>query len=237
MSASLVVLVPSRGRPAAARALVAAFRATSTGDTELTFVVDEDDPACEEYAAIVRETPLAPVSVGYARNPAGTMVGALNEAAEAFATRFRPAPFAVGFMGDDHRPRTAGWDTMYLEALHELGTGIVYGDDGYQGANLPTQAAMTADIVRALGYMAPPSLRHMYVDNFWRDLGRTAGCLRYLPDVLVEHLHPVAGKAEWDAGYLRVNDGAVYDADAAAYARHPVLADAAKVMALRGGAR
>ncbi|HWB37324.1 MAG TPA: hypothetical protein VHA75_15000, partial [Rugosimonospora sp.] len=80
--ADLVVLVPSRGRPEAARALVAAFRATSTGDTKLTFIVDEDDPAREQYAAIPGETSGMSVNVGCARNPAATMVGALNEAAD-----------------------------------------------------------------------------------------------------------------------------------------------------------
>ena len=42
--ADLVVVVPSRGRPARARALVEAFEATCTADTELVFAVDEDDP-------------------------------------------------------------------------------------------------------------------------------------------------------------------------------------------------
>jgi hypothetical protein len=90
-------------------------------------------------------------------------------------------------MGDDHFPRTHGWDQAYLDALRELGTGIVYGNDLLQGHRLPTQCAMTADIVRRWGYMALPTLRHMYVDNFWRDLGNAADCLRYLPEVVVEH--------------------------------------------------
>jgi hypothetical protein len=123
-------------------------------------------------------------------------------------------------MGDDHMPRTVGWDAAYLEALRELGTGLVYGNDLLQGSSLPTQVAMTTDIVRALGYMAPPDLTHLYVDNFWRDLGRSAGCLRYLPDVIVEHRHPAAGKAQWDAGYARVNNSAMYEHDATAYEQY-----------------
>ncbi len=43
------------------------------------------------------------------------------------------------------------------------------------------------------------------VDNYWRDLGTAAGCLTYLPDAIVEHLHPSAGKAALDEGYGRVN--------------------------------
>jgi hypothetical protein len=145
------------------------------------------------------------------------MVEALNVAAESVNE------FAVGFMGDDHRPRTKGWDTAYLAALIQMRVGMVYGDDGWQHETLPTQIAMTTDIVKALGWMAPPALVHMYVDNWWLELGRAAGCIRYLPDVVVEHMHPVAGKAEWDEGHRRVNQQAMYHVDGATFARLRVL--------------
>jgi hypothetical protein len=202
----LVMVVPSRGRPDAARELVAAFAGTVRGRTLLMFALDADDPALPEYRRYL--------SPWVAPNPEGTMVACLNRAVRDVLAH---PPFAVGFMGDDHRPRTPGWDVAYVDALRRLGTGIVYGDDLLQGDRLPTQVAMTADIVETLGWMAPPTLQHLYVDNFWRDLGVHAGCLRYLPEVVVEHLHPVAGKAESDEGYERVNAPAVYNADAAAY--------------------
>ena len=93
----------------------------------------------------------------------------------------------------------------------------MYGNDLFQRGNLPTQVAMSTAVVRALGHMAPPTLTHLYVDDYWLALGKSAGCITYLPDVIVEHCHPVAGKAEWDAGYARVNDRAMYDRDAAAF--------------------
>lgn len=225
--ADLVIIVPSRGRPQAARELVEAFADTCTVDTLLAFAVDADDPALGEYGP-------DRLTIGSHKS----MVDALNRAARGFVDLGRGlAPFAVGFMGDDHRPRTKGWDQAYLDALRGLGSGIVYGDDKYQGERLPTQCAMTSDIVRALGYMAPPELTHMYVDNFWLGLGRAAGCIRYLPDVIVEHMHPYAGKAEMDAGYQRVNARQMYAKDEAAYlaycsSRFPE--DVAKVAGLRG---
>jgi hypothetical protein len=194
--------------------------------------VDEDDPDAQQYGALAGGF----VSVGYCDNVESTMVYALNQTAASELRLDRP-PFALGFMGDDHRPRTIGWDAAYLAALRELGTGIVYGDDLLQGEQLPTQCAMTADIAATLGYMCPPSLRHMYVDNFWKDLGKAVGCLQYLPDVTVEHMHPVAGKADWDEGHKRVNDQSVYAADARtyhAYRESSSAADVAKIRALRG---
>jgi hypothetical protein len=120
-------------------------------------------------------------------------------------------------MGDDHRPRHIGWDESYLEALRER-PGMVYGNDLIQGAHLPTQIAMSASVVRALGHMAPPTLTHLYVDNYWLALGRAAGCITYLPDVVIEHMHPVAGKAAVDEGYSRVNAPEMYERDSAAFA-------------------
>lgn len=230
----LVVVVPSRGRPEAAVALARAFADTCTADTALVFALDEDDPTIGDYrssGALEADSPTW-LHIG---PPKSNMVKALNRAAVDGLPN--ADPFAIAFLGDDHCPRTFGWDQAYLDALKDLGTGMVYGNDLLQGENLPTQVAMTSDIVRALGYMAPPSLRHMYVDNFWLTLGRAAECIRYLPDVVVEHRHPLAGKSQWDAGYARVNSRAVYSADEQAFAeyvRTQLGEDVAKVRALRG---
>lgn len=226
----LVVVVPSRRRPDAAFALAAAF--AETGATaRLVFALDADDPTEPSYARAHDAYPATTVHVAPAPNPP-TMVDALNRVADLYAGE----AYAIGFMGDDNRPRTSGWDHRYVDALRQLGTGIVYGDDLLQHERLPTQAALTADIVRVLGHMAPPQLKHLFVDNYWKALGEAAGCLRYLPDVVVEHLHPLAGKAEWDAGYRRANSPAKYQADMAAldrYLAENLTAEAGKVRALR----
>lgn len=205
--ADITVVCPSRGRPEAVRPLIEAFRATCTADTHLLFSVDDTDPYLPEYMTAVLRS--GPVGIHAAGNTC--FVEALNTAA------LTAESFAVGFMGDDHCPRTVGWDARYLEELRRLKTGMVYGDDLLQREKLPTQIAMTTDIVQAVGFMAPPGQKHLYVDNYWLDLGRLAGCIRYLPDVVVEHRHPLAGKASWDANYARVNDSAMYAHDERAY--------------------
>lgn len=229
----LTVIVPSRGRPHVVRPLFEAFRATCTSNPMLVFSVDEDDIDMGRYVAAVGALP-SWVDIAAARNL--NMGQALN-----YAVQGALEGFAVGFMGDDHMPRTVGWDTAYIDALREMGTGMVYGDDQFQGERIPTQIAMTSDIVRALGWMTPPELAHLFIDNWWLALGRTAGCIRYLPDVVVEHrhpLHPDGPKAPMDAGYTRVNDVSSYQRDGAAYAelvRSGALAAAVeKVRALRG---
>lgn len=229
----LTVIVPSRGRPHTVAELAEAFRDTCTGRTWLLFAVDEDDPEYLAYRDVVDGAICAGRRVQLVAQPSGTMVSALNHAARLLLAAPGPTqPDAIGFMGDDHRPRTQGWDHAYLAALTTL-PGIVYGNDLLQGANLPTQCAISATAVRALGHMAPEALTHLYVDNYWLGLGQTAGCITYLPDVVVEHLHPVAGKAKWDAGHLRVNEPALYARDREAYAAYWLEHQHRDVLALR----
>lgn len=234
----LVVIVPSRGRPHTVTEMSKAFQETcgayGGGDfTKLVFAVDADDRDAPEYA-FAAEQRCHWTTTKVFTQPGGSMVEALNNAALSIATTPRK-PFAVAFMGDDHRPRTKGWDQLYLDALRDLGTGIVYGNDLYQRERIPTQCAMTSDIIATLGYMAPPTLTHMYVDNSWLALGAFIGAITYLPDVVIEHMHPVAGKAQWDEGYRRVNDALMYARDKAAYDRwlaQSLPAEAARIKAV-----
>lgn len=229
---ALTAIVPTRGRPQAAADLITAFRRTCEADTRLVFAVDGDDPQLDAYLDLLEDPTPGQVSV-YVGPPQSTMVRALNAA----ALHHAPGTFALAFMGDDHRPRTYGWDSFYIHALHQMGgTGMVYGNDLLQGGNLPTQIAMTADIVLALGHMAPPTLTHLFVDNYWKALGESAHRLAYLPDVVIEHLHPFAGKAQMDEGYHRVNAPTMYQRDSieyAEYAKQQLPADIAKIKALR----
>lgn len=202
----LCLIVPSRGRPTNVQRLIEAVEMTSLGEAQLVVGIDDNDPERPGYAE------LACVKVMLAGHP--TMIEKLNSIAvhEASAYEF------IGFAGDDHVPRTKGWDKAVIEALDSLhGPGIVYCNDLFQGPNLPTSVFMHSSIVQTLGWMAPPTLMHLYCDNAWRTLGEALGALRYLPDVVIEHVHPHAGKAESDEQYERVNSNERYAADKKAY--------------------
>lgn len=186
----LAVIVPSFGRPANAWRLVNAFEETCVFETQVIFVLDEEDPSRPEYPH--------PHIVTATRG----MIPALNAAARVLAEEYE----WIGFMGDDHLPRTPGWDARYRASLEALGTGFVYGNDLIQGARIPTQVAMTSSIVRELGWMAPPTFKHLFVDDCWLALGNGIKAIQYLPDVIIEHLHPLGGTAENDENYDRVND-------------------------------
>jgi len=206
----LLVIVPSRGRPESVPRMVQAWTVTGAYDdgAHLLFAVDADDPHHGAYVAQASDQARMTTITRWV-----PMVPKLNQAAVDAAAGW----WALGFAGDDHLPRTPGWAARYLSELRDLGTGVVYGDDGYQGANLPTQWAMTSNIVRALGRMVPAPVEHLYCDNSVLDLGRAATCIRYTPDVLVEHMHPVVGKAADDAQYRRANHPPQFRRDRATY--------------------
>jgi hypothetical protein len=214
----LAVLVPTRGRPGNIRKVISAWDFTNAWDhADLILIVDADDPEIDGYHALQEETrhpdtdePLIHLTWMDHWMP---MVHKLNQTAVRAAEHYQ----ALGFAGDDHLPQTIGWAQRYLTVLGELGSGMVYGDDGYQGKKLSTEWAVTADVVRALGRMVPADVEHMYCDNSIMEMFAAAGALRHLPEVRIEHMHPIVGKAQTDAQYQRVNHRDQFAKDRAAY--------------------
>jgi predicted O-methyltransferase YrrM len=220
MPVELAVIVPTRGRPENIRKVISAWDFTNAWDVaDLVLVIDRDDPEYPRYEALHEEhrhpdtgEELFSIHVQPHWVP---MVHKLNHAAFTLTEGY----FALGFAGDDHLPQTIDWAKRYLTVLHEMGTGMVYGDDGYQGRKLSTEWAVTSDVVRALGRMVPAPVEHMYCDNSMMDLFNGAGALRHLPEVRIEHRHPVAGKADSDDQYKRVNHRDQFSRDRRAYER------------------
>lgn len=207
MTKTIAVLVPSRGRPQNIQRLVDGFSDTVADlvNTKLVVGVDDDDVTKDEYLKI--SAPFLEIVVG----PRLRLAGTLNEIAEQRMDSYD----ILGFMGDDHLPRTQGWDNRIREAMIPLG--VVYGNDLIQGPNLPTEVFLDSEIVRRLGYYVPRGFIHLFLDNTWKTWGEQTGTLRYLDDVVIEHLHFINGKAEHDAGYVEVNSSEVWSADEARY--------------------
>lgn len=206
VESDLVVLIPTRGRPDNAVALEQAFVDTNT-TAKRFYIVDFSDETRSEYSW---KLPLE--SVIMIHNETKGMGYPLNYAAREFLGEFDN----FAFMGDDHRPRTINWDQLFVEQLYS-GSDIVYGNDLFQGAALPTAVAMSSQIVKELGGMVPDTLRHLYLDNFWLKLGQDLGKIKYMPEVIIEHCHAFNGKAPMDENYARVNAPEVYAADKIAY--------------------
>ena len=220
MSADLILLVPSRGRPRNVARLVDACNRTCRATTLIAFGFDEDDPA---YVDNLRAADGCFTSV----RPRMGLCAWTNELAACHGD----APYLCS-MGDDMVPVTDGWDEMLIGAQRGIGGGFTYPDD-LRRDDVPECCVIDARIVAALGWMCQPSISHWYTDNVWADLGRAAGRLRYVPDAVVEHRHPnVPGGDRPDQTYT--DAAGSFDRDLSAYQRwrmRGMRADAAKVTA------
>lgn len=207
----LLVIVPTYNRPQSVKRTMEAFGATCQKNTSVLFVVDNTDPKLGEYVGAVRDFG-GELLIAETRG----MINALNAGAQFAAARGHQN---IAFFGDDHLPRTVGWDRRYIEVLNRPGFHMVYGNDLLQGEIMPTQIAMNSDLVLELGYFAPPQFRHLCVDLVWLEIGKALDRITYLDDVVIEHLHPANGKAEFDEDYARVNSSEIVSQDAQEFYR------------------
>lgn len=202
-----VYIVPTRGRPENASRLIKAWKDTDA-QSDLFFVCDIDDPRMRDYEQI------PDIAIITNLHTSGGMAQPLNMAAMILLNDEKYDRYQYfGFMGDDHLPRTKYWDYLLKLTIPGTKQGIAYGNDLLQQGNLPTACLMTRGIVEKLRGMVQPGAKHLYLDNFWLQLGRDINGLYYSHDIVIEHLHPVAAKATMDEHYARVNAPEYYEHD------------------------
>ena len=206
MNTNLAV-IPSRGRPDNVARAVAALKEHSK-ISDICVAIDDDE--ADLYPRID--------GVIYEVNPRLRMNGTLNLVANKYADNYK----TIYFLGDDHMVRTTGWDELLYAPIKERSYGLAYGDDKFQGENLATAVMMSTNIIKILGFMSPPVLIHLYMDNFWMTMGHALDAINYVPAAVIEHMHYLNGKAEQDQGYIDVNSSEVYTADRAAFEQYAI---------------
>ncbi len=212
---TLGILLPTRGRPANLERFINAVKDTAD-DWHLYLRLDNDDPEAAAYDEVIDHyDPRITVSFG-------ERVGfgpSLNELA---ARAERDGVSHVGMFGDDVVPVDHGWDAALVEGLGDA-LGVAYGDDGLRDKHqpdLPTHYVTQTEVYRRLGYLAPPTIRHLFLDNVARDVGRFLGNFMFVP-VKIRHLHPWAeGEQINDTTYQEGGRNAeIRKADRKAYLR------------------
>lgn len=210
---TVAVLVPTRGRPDRLGGLLTEIARTATLE-ELHVIVGvcRDDTHRSSYMdAVARRSLMRPDGLGrlsvitllFPPPPGGHrgFVYPLNWLADRV-----PHVAAHAVLGDDHRPRTLGWDARLKASLGEAPS-FAYGRDLIHDQALPTSVMMSGSVYRTLGFIAPPSLGHLFVDNTWKAWGQSLDRLTYRPDVVIEHMHPLVAKAPDDDTYAAVRAG------------------------------
>lgn len=197
----MALIVPSRGRPWNVVRLVDQLKKLRS-EVDLYIGVDADDPAINEYIIQFEDDDDNP-NVHLIKNQIRRKFGpTLNRIAKGIADKYK----YIAWMGDDHFPITPGWDFIYREELDKLGkVGMVYGDDRIMGKTIATQMAFTSNVVKALGYAVPNGFTHLFIDNYFMRLFDSIDKMKYLPNVIVEHLHYISHKSEEDKTYKEAN--------------------------------
>lgn len=73
--------------------------------------------------------------------------------------------------------------------------------------------------------MAPSTLQHLYVDNYWKALGEKTSIV-YDPSLVIEHLHPDVPdgkggmKGEWDDLKRQLNSQELYTKDRVSFMQY-----------------
>lgn len=197
MHENLALMVPSRGRPENVERLCVALQETDS-IADLYVGVDADDSDLNEYKNIEHRFRDINLIISNKRQRFAATVNSLSKL---LCNDYK----YLGWQGDDHVPRTIHWDRHYVYELERMQVGVVYGDDLVMGEAIATELAFTSNIVKTLGYAIPEGFVHLYVDNYFMELGRSIDRLKYLPDVVIQHMHPCVGKAEEDLTYREAN--------------------------------
>lgn len=188
----LIVICPTRNRPELAKRMLDSYNATHRALGCMVFYIADDDPKLDEYKRILDNNCYV---VGRRR----TIIEVFNF----IACELFPGYKFYGEVNDDHIYRTVAWDDTFIKRItvDGHGWGIAYGNDLINGEKLPGALMISGNLVRAMGYMALPTLVHTYIDNFWGTVGTAINRLFYCPDVTIEHCHVWVNKAKMDENY------------------------------------
>lgn len=119
-----------------------------------------------------------------------------------------------GFISDDSIVRTPQWDEKLL--AHATDYHIVHSADGWRTeSRIHGAVIFGGELLRALGWWALPGLIHCYCDDVWELIAEKNNLRKYVPEVMVEHLHMWNGKAPIDQSYVKAYQS--FDADEAAF--------------------
>lgn len=146
----------------------------------------------------------------------------------------------VGILNDDHKPITEEWDKKIVGQIN--GFNVIGTNDG-PSPDKPWQCTTklaggicySGKILRAVGYMFPEGIHHLYHDDVWGLLVSKAGCGQVLMDVCVHHDHAYKDETKKDSTFEKINSEESWKNSKGAYdkwLREHAAADLQKIIGI-----
>lgn len=157
-------------------------------------LIDKNDPQKEDYFKI--ELPPQWTLVLTESRPMGEKIQECWE-------RIKDLDYVL-CLNDDHRCRTPNWDQKVI--AHVRPGNLIGTNDGWMAPKrICGVTCWSGSLLRAVGYVYPPGLKHLFIDSVWETLAQKTGCAQILMDVLVEHEHAYRDQKKQDETFFEVN--------------------------------
>jgi len=136
----------------------------------------------------------------------------------------------VAFIGDDIVFRDR-WEKEFIDFLSQHKYALAYANDLHQGERLATHPCITSNMIKAVGFFGCPAVQHNCFDNYWMNIIYHVGEKKYFPHIIMDHMHPHAGKAGHDNISHQINNLLYQDcADFDRYMSENLDSDIKKIM-------
>lgn len=195
---SLLVIVPTRGRPELCREMVESFHRTKSPNTKLLLYFNQDDPRLNDYHATF---PQAPQDTRLEIGPRDFIANVYNQ----YSALFSEYDYYAN-LNDDHLFITPQWDEKLIDICETQGNGwgIACADDhltDWDKYKHPSGCVISGKMTRVLGWIAPPGVRHIGIDVVQGKICQAINCLFRDPNIVIEHRHWVNSKRPMDDNY------------------------------------
>jgi hypothetical protein len=182
-------LLASRGRPSSLQRFIDAYLKTNSSTT-VYLRLDLCDETLNEYKKIKLPETFILIIDKRAR-----LGAAMKEIFETY-----PNEPWYGLLADDLVPRTLHWDIRMIEAAGDRY--ISQANDLSPKPKNYCHPCIGGELVRKAGFFGFPYTTHYALEVIWKDLTKCDKRFgRYLPDVIVENLHPDFNKGQIDRTY------------------------------------
>lgn len=187
----LLVKFPSRGRPDKFLQVFNMYQdSILLKDTTFFLVsIDEDDKSMVDTVSRLSAYPNTEVVIG----PPLGKVGACNRD---LAGRDWDILLLAS---DDMIPQVKGMDKIIIDLMNEHfpdGDGALWFNDGYTRDLINTIVCLGRKYYDRFGYLYHPAYKSLFADNEYTAVGMKLGKLKYIPQVIMKHQHPMRIKTE-----------------------------------------